>query len=112
MPRGPARRRMRAMNRFLPVILTAVALSLLGAGSASANSPMAVVLEAPSTFTVTDGEVWRWSSKSWTLAGTTIGPLPAGNGVFNYKHVRCYGGEVRGELFIDGYRWSNTNAVT
>ena len=101
------------MNRLFPTLLTAAALALLGAGTASANVPMKVVLEAPSTFTVVDEGWWSgWESQTWNLAGTTVGTLGAGNAVFHYKYVRCVGSEARGELFIDAYRWSNTNTAT
>jgi hypothetical protein len=100
------------MNRLFPTLLTAAALALLGAGTASANVPMKVVLDAPSTFLLEDEEWSGFEKQKWNLAGTTVGTLGAGNGVFNYKYVRCVGGEVRGELFIDGYRWSNTNTAT
>jgi hypothetical protein len=100
------------MNRLLPTLLTAAALVLLGAGTASANVPMKIVLDAPATFLIEDAEWSGFQKQKWNLAGTTIGTLGAGNGAFNYKYVRCAGGEVRGELFIDGYRWSNTNTAT
>ena len=41
-----------------------------------------------------------------------IGTLGAGNGAFKFKYVRCFGGEVRAKLFIDGYRWSNSESAS
>jgi hypothetical protein len=100
------------MNRIRPTLLTAAAALFGGAATASANQPMRIVTEAPSLFVMQDEEFWDIEAFKWNAAGMTIGTLPAGNGSFKFKYVRCMGNEVRAELFIDGYRWAHQEFAT
>jgi len=100
------------MKKILSALIATLALGCVGTATAAANVPMRIVASGGANYTITDDEVWGHQSYTWNLGGTTFGTLGAGNGVFNYKYVRCFGGEVRGELFIDGFRWSGEDAAT
>jgi len=100
------------MNRLLPMFLITAFLTLAGAATASANTAMKIVAEPDSDFSLADDEWWEPELRRWSLNGTTFGYLGAGNANFKYKYVRCLGGEVRGELIIDAYRWSSATAAT
>ncbi|MBE2318534.1 hypothetical protein DVA67_021315 [Solirubrobacter sp. CPCC 204708] len=101
------------MNRLFLSLLAALILTLAGAGTASAaNAPMGLVIDGGGWFSVTDEDVWSKESKTWSLGGITVGVLGSGNSTFNYKYSRCYGGEVRAELIITGYRWKTSTEAT
>lgn len=120
MLHGRGARKMRPMTHPLPRLLQRVALAgvaslalgLLAAGSASANTPMKIVADSGSTFLIHDDELFAPERRYFNLSGTVFGTLGAGNANFTHKLARCHGGEVRGELNVQAYRWSNSEVAT
>ncbi|MBE2318115.1 hypothetical protein DVA67_019190 [Solirubrobacter sp. CPCC 204708] len=108
---------MKILPRIAALMLASAAIAFTMAGTASANTPMMIVADGGSTMKIHDDEnvAWEatmWEYKTFSLSGLVFGTLGAGNAVFNHKHARCWGNEVRGELIVDAHRWSNTNAAT